>query len=264
MSYETILYEKQEGIGFVTLNRPESLNALSRKLIQELGAALDEIEADTDVKVVILTGGPKCFCAGADIKERAASSGPPPSQTQVYFYHLRAHKFFNRIEEFQKPIIAAMSGVAVGGGCELSLVCDLRIASETVKIGVPEVKIGAIPAAGGTQRLPRLIGVGRAKEMLYTGGSVDAAEALRIGLVNRVVPVDKLMDEAKALANKLTAMPPLPIKFAKRCVNAGMQMDLASGLDYEAHCMALLAFSEDRIEGFKAFAEKRKPVYKGR
>lgn len=263
MSYETILYEKEEGIGVVTLNRPESLNALNRKLMQELGAVLDEIEGDEEVKVVILTGGLKAFSAGADIKERA-SSGKPVSQTQVYFYQQKAHRFFNRIEDFEKPTIAAVSGIAVGGGCELSLVCDLRIASETARFGLPEVKLGVIPAAGGTQRLPRIIGITKAKELLYTGDFIDANESYRLGLVNKVVPADKLMEEAKAMAKKLANNPPLPVKFAKRCVNAGMQLNLASALDYEAHCAALLVMSEDRIEGFKAFAEKRKPVYKGR
>jgi len=264
MSYETIIYEKEEGIGVITLNRPDSLNALSRKLTQELGAALDEIEADDEIKVVIITGGPDAFCAGADIKERAASSGKSISQSQVYFFQLKANRFFTRIEDFEKPVIAAISGVAVGGGCELSLVCDLRIASESARFGLPEVKLGVIPAAGGTQRLPRIIGVTKAKELLYTGDTVDAQEAYRIGLVNKVVPVENLMEEAKAMAQKLAKRPPLPIKFAKRTVNAGMQLDITSALDYEAHCAALLIMSEDRIEGFKAFAEKRKPVYKGR
>lgn len=261
MGYETLLYEKEEAIAVVTLNRPDRLNALSFKLREELMAVFEEMEKDDDVKVVILTGGKKAFSAGADIKERA---GMQATQPQVYFNQQKTHRFYCMIENFEKPVIAAISGVAVGGGCELAMVCDLRIASETAQFGVPEVKIGVIPAAGGTQRLPRLIGVTKAKELLYTGDFIDAGEALRLNLVNRVVSVDSLMDEAKALAKKLAANPPLSVKFAKRAVNAGMQMDLASALDYEAHCAALLSVSEDRIEGFRAFTEKRKPNFKGK
>jgi enoyl-CoA hydratase len=265
MSYETIIYEKEEGIGIVTLNRPDSLNALSFKLKEEVGAIFDEMEQDDEVKVVILTGGKKAFSSGADIKERA-SSGQSGSGNQYsyYFRQKKSHEFYCKIEDFEKPVIAAVSGVAVGGGCELSMSCDLRIASETARFGVPEVKIGIIPAAGGTQRLPRLIGITKAKELLFTGDFIDAEEAYRLGLVNKVVPVDELLDTAKALCQKLLNNPPLAIKFAKRAVNVGMQLDLKSALDYETYCAVLLSSSEDRIEGFRAFAEKRKPVFKGR
>ena len=261
MSYETLIYEKEEGIAIVTMNRPERLNALSFKLKEELSLVFDVMEKDEEVKVVILTGGLKAFSAGADIKERSTVQ---TSQPQYVFNQRKTHAFFCKIEDFEKPVIAAVSGVAVGGGCELSLVCDLRIASETARFGVPEVKIGVIPAAGGTQRLPRIIGITRAKELLYTGDFIDAQEAYRLNLVNKVVPVDKLMDAAKELARKLMNNPPLSVKFAKRAVNAGMQLDLASALEYEAFCAAIVVASEDRMEGFKAFVEKRKPVYKGR
>ena len=263
MSYEKIRYEKEEGIGIVTLNRPDRLNALSFQMKDELSAVFDEIEKDDEVRVVILTGGKKAFSSGADIKERT-SDKRAGSQYEYYFMQKKSHEFYSKIENFEKPVIAAISGVAVGGGCELSMVCDLRIASDSARFGVPEVKIGIIPAAGGTQRLPRLIGVTKAKELLFTGDFIDAQEAYRLGLVNRVVPVDDLMDEAKALAGKLLSNPPLSIKFAKRAVNTGMQLDLASALDYETYCAAMLAFSEDRQEGFKAFVEKRKPLFKGR
>jgi enoyl-CoA hydratase len=261
MSYETLIYEKEEGIGIVTMNRPDRLNALSFKLKEELAAVFDAMERDEAVKVVILTGGKKAFSAGADIKERSTVQ---MSQPQYYFNQRKTHEFFCKIENFEKPVIAAVGGVAVGGGCELALVCDLRIASETARFGVPEVKIGVIPAAGGTQRLPRIIGMTKAKELLLTGDFIDAQEAYRVGLVNKVVPVDQLMEEAKALAQKLMNNPPLSVKFAKRAVNVGMQLDMASALDYEAYCSAIVASSEDRIEGFKAFVEKRKPVFKGR
>lgn len=262
MNYETILYEKEEGIGIITLNRPKALNAITFQLKEEVSSVLDVIEKDFDVKVVILTGGTRTFCAGADIKER---SGRTTTQPEYYFSQRKTHfDFYGKLEHFEKPIIAAVSGVAVGGGCEITLACDLRIASETARFGTPEVKLGAIPAGGGTQRLPRIVGITKAKELIFTGDFVDAAEALRIGLVNKVVPVDKLMDEAKAMARKIADHPPLAVRFAKRAINAGMQMDLVSGLDYETYCATLLTTSEDRIEGFKAFTEKRKPVYKGR
>lgn len=262
MNYETLICEKEGGIAIVTMNRPERLNALNAKMKEEISLVFDALEKDDEVKVVIFTGGLKAFCAGADIKEKASVSNV--SQAQLIFNSRKTHQLFCKIEDFEKPVIAAVSGVAVGGGCELSLVCDLRIASETARFGVPEVKIGAIPAAGGTQRLPRLIGITKAKELLYTGDFVDAQEAYRLSLVNKVVPVEALMEEAKAMARKLINNPPLPIKFMKRAVNMGMQLDLASGLEYEAFCAAMVVFSEDRVEGFKAFVEKRKPVYKGR
>jgi enoyl-CoA hydratase len=261
MTFETLIYEKEEGIAIITLNRPERLNALSIRLKEELEDAFEAAGGDSEVRVVILTGGLKCFSAGADIKERAKIQA---AQADAYFSRLKNHDYYGRIENFEKPVIAAVSGVAVGGGCELALVCDLRIASESARFGVPEVKLGMIPAAGGTQRLPRLIGITRAKELLFTGEFIDAQEAWRIGLVNKVVPVESLMQEAGALARKLIGNPPLAVKFAKRAVNAGMQMDLSSALDYESYCASLLSVSEDRIEGFNAFVEKRKPVFKGR
>ena len=261
MNYETLICRKEEGIAVVVLNRPKQLNALSLRMKEELGDVFEELERDEEVKVVILTGGDKAFCAGADIKERSTMQ---MTQGEFYFERRKSHAFYCKIENCEKPVIAAVSGVAVGGGCELALVCDLRIASDSARFGLPEVKIGMIPAAGGTQRLPRLIGVTRAKGLLYTGESVDAQEAYRIGLVNRVVPVDRLMEEATSLARKLADYPPLSVKFMKRAVNTGMQLDLASALDYESHIAAMLGSSEDRIEGFKAFVEKRKPVFKGR
>jgi enoyl-CoA hydratase/carnithine racemase len=261
MSYDTVVYKKEKGLGIVMLNRPESLNALSFKMKEELSAVFDEIEKDEDVKVVILTGGKKVFCAGADIKERASKQ---VSQPEAYFNQMKTHRLFCKIEDFEKPVIAVVSGVAVGGGCELTLVCDFRIASETSRFGFPEVKLGMIPAAGGTQRLPRIIGVTKAKELLYTGDFIDVEEAYRVGLVNKVVSVDELMAEAKVLALRLIKNPSLSVKFAKRAVNVGMQLNLTSALDYEAHCAALLVVSEDYLEGFKAFVEKRKPMFKGK
>lgn len=261
MPYETLIYQNKGRAGIVTLNRPERRNALSLRLKAELGAVFDEMEADESVKVVILTGGERVFCAGSDIQERVDTDMTPAvfHQTQK-----QTHRLFHKIEKFEKPVLAAVSGFAVGGGCELVLVCDLVLASETAMFGVPEVKVGMIPAGGATQRLPRLIGMTRAKELIYTGDVIDAQEAYRLGLVNKIVPGDRLMSEALCLADKIANNPPLALRLAKEAVNTGMQLDLGSALDYETVCAALVAGSEDRKEGFHAFLEKRKPVFKGR
>jgi enoyl-CoA hydratase/carnithine racemase len=261
MLFETVLYERENGIGIVTLNRPDHLNALNIKLKEELPEVFGVMERDPEVKVVILTGGKKCFCAGSDIKERLALK---MTQLEFYAFQRKAHEFFGRIENFDKPVIAAISGVSIGGGCELALVCDLRIASDSARFGFPEVTIGIIPAGGGTQRLSRLIGTAKAKEMLFTGDLIGPEEAYRLGLVNKVVPVDQLIDAAKRLAGRFLSHGPLALKFAKRAINAGMQLDLTSALEYEAQCASLLASSEDFSEGLQAFSEKRKPVFRGR
>lgn len=262
MNYETILFEKEDEIGIVTLNRPERKNALNEKLKRELSSAFDQMDKDPEIKAVILTGGRNVFCAGADIKERANTNLTPAG---FYFSQMKmTQALFSKIENFEKPVIAAISGVAVGGGFELSLVADLRIASVTALFGLPEVNIGVIPAGGGTQRLSRLIGTARAKELLFTGDMITAEAANILGIVNWVIPLESFMKEAKILANKLAAKPPLSMKFAKRAVNVGMQLDLTSAIDYETACAAILIASEDRIEGFNAFVEKRRPVYKGR
>jgi len=261
MNYETVLFEKENGIGIITLNRPDRMNALSRQLKEEVWALFESWESDDAVRVVILTGGEKVFSAGADIKERSTVQ---VTQAQFYSHQKKSQEFYTRIEQYEKPVIAAVNGLALGGGCELALVCDLRIASETARFGLPEVKLGSMPAAGGTQRLPRLIGAARAKEMLFSGEFVDAQEAYRIGLVNKVVPVEKLIPEAREWALKLTERPPLSLKYIKRAIQMGLGLDFPSALDYEAQCSSILYASEDRKEGLKAFAEKRKPVFKGR
>jgi len=253
MAYETIVYERKEGIGIITLNRPDRMNAINMQLVRELDDVMDQIEKDEEVRVVILAGHERFFCAGADIREEI---------TPYYLAKLR--NVFRKIECADKPFIAAISGVAFGGGCELSLVCDLRIASETARFGVPEIKIGIIPSGGGTQRLPRLVGVAKAKELLFSGDPIDASTALRIGLVNKVVPTDTLIDEAKIVAKMILERPPVAIRMAKLAVNVGIKVDLESGLDYEAQCASALLKTEDFREGITAFAEKRNPVWKGR
>ena len=253
MAYETIIYEKGEGIGTITLNRPRRRNAINSQLLDEMRQVLGEISKDEEIRVVIITGAEGAFSAGADVREEM-----PPD------YLGRFRDLLYTIETGDKPVIAAINGLALGGGCELSLACDLRIASESATMGTPEIKLGVIPSAGGTQRLPRLIGTAKAKELLFFGDPVDGNEAYRIGLVNKVVPSEILMDEAKNTARILLDRPPVALRMAKSAVNTGMRVDLESGLDYEAHCAAILSTTEDVKEGIRAFAERRKPVWKGR
>lgn len=206
--FNTIIYEKAEGIGIIKLNRPKRLNALSNELLKELDMLIDDIKKDNEVSVVIITGNEKSFAAGADINELAGVATP------VDAHHIEpsAPYVFNKIEKLEKPVIAAVSGPALGGGCELALACDIRIAAENAIFGQPEIKVGTIPGAGGTQRLSRLISLGKAKELLYTGDPIDAQEAYRIGLVNKIVPVESLMDEAKKMALKLVRQPGFALK----------------------------------------------------
>jgi enoyl-CoA hydratase len=259
MGFNTITYDKGDGIGVVTLNRPKSLNALCDELIAELGTVFDEIGEDRDVAAVIITGSTKAFAAGADIKEISQIASPAVAQGFVS----RIHAVFNRIEGCAKPVIAAISGFALGGGCELALACDLRIAAENAVFGLPEIKLGVIPGGGGTQRLPRLVGVGRAKELLYTGDSIDAQEAYRIGLVNKVVPPESLMDEARTMAAKLAKRPPVALKMTKLAVNEGINMDLYSAIGHESRCFEILFSTADQKEGMQAFIEKREAKFSG-
>ncbi|MBW1679692.1 MAG: enoyl-CoA hydratase/isomerase family protein [Deltaproteobacteria bacterium] len=260
MEFKTIVYEKDDGIGTITLNRPKSMNAISNKVVSELDQVISKIAKDEEISVVIITGSEKVFAAGADIKEISGIKTP----IEAHRFEVSIHALFNKIESIEKPVIAAVNGLALGGGCELTLVCDIRIAAENAVFGQPEIKIGVIPGAGGTQRLPRLIGVGRAKVLLYTGDSIDAREAYRIGLANKVVPVESLMDEAKKMAFKLKSQPPYALKITKMAVNEGINMDLQSALNYEARCFEIIFSTEDRKEGLRAFLEKTKPIFKGK
>jgi enoyl-CoA hydratase len=260
MTYETLLYEKSGGIATVTINRPASLNALNFKVYAELYELFGEIEKDDEVRVVILTGsGEKAFVAGSDITEMA-----PQSSREIVSFVDIARQASDRIYYLGKPVIAAINGYALGGGCELTMCCDLRLASEKARFGQPEISVGVIPGAGGTQRLARLIGMTRAKELIYTGDMIDANTALSYGLVNKVVPVENLMTEAREMAAKLLTKSGVILSLAKAAITGGAGMSLPDALSYEAQCFALCFATEDQKEGMKAFMEKRKAEYKNR
>jgi enoyl-CoA hydratase len=260
MAYETLIVEREDLVGIIKLNRPP-VNPLSVKSYHELYDAICELEADESVGAILITGaGDKAFAAGLDVKDVMGKS----AVETLDFLWSAPRRTFDKLTGIEKPTVAAVFGLALGGGCEVAICCDMRIASEDAVFGVPEINLGIMPGSGATQRLPRLVGVARAKELLYTGDTVNAAEAYRIGLVNRVVPRDKLMDEAKALERKLAKKPRAALALIKRCVDNGMNMDLASGLTLEMDCFSIAFTSEDGREGINAFVEKRKPEFKGR
>ncbi len=260
MTYETLLLDVTDGIARVTVNRPDKLNALNATVIRELGAVADRLRDDAGVRAVILTGaGPKAFVAGADIAE-LAEQGPFDGKGRA----LEGQAVFRKFEDLPKPVIAAVNGFALGGGCELAMACHLRLASEGAKFGQPEVKLGLGPGYGGTVRLPRLVGKGRALELLLTGAMIDAQEAWRIGLVNRVVPADRLLAEAEALARSIMAQGPLAVRLVIEAVNAGFEMNLPDALLLEANHFGLLSATADMREGTRAFLEKRAPRFEGR
>ncbi len=260
MTYQTILYEKADGIGKVTLNRPDSLNALNSAVYSELYDVFEAIENDDDVRVVVLTGaGEKAFAAGSDVVEMQQMT-----TLEIQKFVATIRKASDRIYSLSKPTIAAISGYALGGGCELAMCCDLRIASERARFGQPEINLGLIPGACGTQRLPRLVGVAKAKEMIYLGDMIKADEALRLGLVNKVVPPETLMEEAMDWATKLAGKSLPVLTMAKRAIDTGVDTDITSGLNMEARCVALCFATQDQKEGMKAFLEKRKAEFKNK
>ncbi|HWK45339.1 MAG TPA: enoyl-CoA hydratase [Stellaceae bacterium] len=258
MTYENVVAEKRGAIGLITLNRPKALNALSVGLIADLGAALDDMEADDAIGAVIVTGSEKAFAAGADIKEMA---------TKTYMEAYLADfitKGWERITTCRKPIIAAVAGYALGGGCEVAMMCDFIIAADTAKFGQPEITLGTIPGAGGTQRLTRAIGKAKAMDLCLTGRMMDAAEAERSGLVARIVPADKLLDEAFAAAGKIAEMSRPIVLMAKESVNRAFETTLAEGMRFERRLFHSTFATEDQKEGMAAFMDKRKPVFKHR
>jgi enoyl-CoA hydratase len=260
MTYENLRVERREGVAFVTVARAARLNALDARTVAELDAAFEALGADPEVRGVVLTGeGEKAFAAGADIKELSgldAEGGRALSR--------RGQRVFDRIEGLGKPVVAAVNGFALGGGCELALACHVRLASENAALGTPEVTLGLMCGYGGTQRLPRLVGTGAALEMLLTGKRIDAPEALRRGLVDRVVPGDALLAEAEALVRRMIANGPLALRATLEAVRAGRDRPLAEAQEAEARLFGDLAASEDAHEGTRAFLETRAPQFRGR
>jgi len=257
--YQTLQYKEDGAVATIQLDRPQKKNSLNLEMRQEMAGLLGQLAQKPEVGAVILTGGEEIFCAGADISEIAGND----SAEEAYRHAREFQLLFDRIEALPQPVIAAVSGYALGGGCELALACDFRIASDTARFGLPEIKIGAFPGGGGTQRLPRLIGVAKAKEMILTGDTITAQEALAAGLALKVVPKNKLMHEANNLAAKLAALPRLALQASKMLINRSQEMDLTSGLELEARTFGGLAHTHDLAEGTKAFLEKRKPNFTG-
>ncbi|MHB8124950.1 MAG: enoyl-CoA hydratase-related protein [Desulfitobacteriaceae bacterium] len=259
MSYENILLERRDNIAILTINRPKALNALNNDTLKELSQAFDELKDDSTVRVIVLTGsGQKAFVAGADISNLVTFN---PMDGRLFGQLGQAT--FRKLELLPQPVIAAINGFALGGGCELSLACDIRLASENAKFGLPEVSLGLCPGFGGTQRLPRLVGTGYASQLTFTGDIIDANEALRIGLVNQIVPLDKLMDEALALAGKIAGKAPVAVQLSKSAIQRGINLDLDNALAYEAEVFAILFSTSDQKEGCSAFLEKRKAQFSG-
>jgi len=260
MTFDTLVLERDGAIAAITINRPKVLNALNAQTLDELRRAVLDLQRDAAIRVVILTGaGEKSFVAGADINELAVQTPTGGREHALTGQHV-----FDLIENLGKPVIAAVNGYALGGGCELAMACTLRIAADTAKLGQPEISLGLMPGYAGTQRLPRLVGKGKAMEMMLTGAPIGADEALRIGLVNRVVPAADVMTEARNLAAQLAASAPVAMRYIINAVNKGMEMPFAEACQYEATLFGLVASTDDMREGTKAFLEKRKATFTGR
>lgn len=260
MDYKTLLLEIKDGIALITINRPDKLNALNSQILSDLDLIFDELKNNNDVYVIIITGsGEKAFVAGADISELNVLNVVSAKE-----FSERGQAVFNKIEQSDKPVIAAVNGFALGGGCELALACHIRFANETAKFGQPEINLGIIPGYGGTQRLARLINKGRAMEYILTGDMIDANEALRIGLVNKIYPANELIDNSKNVAKKITAKGQQAIRFAMKSIRAVDELSLKEGQNIEASFFALCCGTGDFKEGTTAFLEKRKPVFKNK
>lgn len=260
MNYRNLLLEKQDGVALITVNRPEALNALNPDTLEELFSAFTALGQDHDVDVVLITGaGEKAFVAGGDISVMA-DLGP----LQARDVARRAQKLFCLIEKLPKVVIAVVNGFALGGGCELAMACDIRLAADTARLGQPEVNLGIIPGWAGTQRLPRLVGKGVAKHLLYTGDMLDAERSLQVGLVTEVFPPAELLPAARALAARIAAKPQVAVKLIKEAVDNGLEMSSERAFEYEADLFGLCFATEDQKEGMAAFLEKRKPAWKNR
>ena len=260
MSHETLIVERSDRIATITLDRPP-MNPISTQLIDEMHSVLDDIENDIEMRAVILTGaGEKAFCAGADIAE----FGQAFSEGSVKDLVMTRHRMFTRIERFPKPVIAAINGYALGGGCELAMSCHLRLMADVATVGQPEINLGIIPGYGGTQRLPRLVGRTNAYELLFLGDRIPAERALEIGLVNKVSSADSLLDDARELAGRLAKQAPIAIKLIIDCVNRGLETTIDNGLEIEADNVVLVSATEDAMEGTMAFMEKRPADFKGK
>ncbi len=260
MNDSLLLSTQTDGVRVLTLNRPEVMNAFNFPLLNALAEQIEAIRYDDNVRVVIITGaGERAFCSGADLKERRSLT---PMQVKQYIHTIR--DLFSRVENLNKPVIAAVNGIALGGGTELALAADIRIAADNATLGLTETRLAIIPGAGGTQRLPRLVGKGKAKELIFTGRRVGAEEALAMGLVNQVTAPQELLPACQAMADMICEAGPLAVAQAKYAINTGMETDLNTGLGIESNAYWLLIPTEDRLEGLAAFREKRKPVYKGK
>ena len=256
--HRTILIERRGAVGIVTLNRPQALNALNKALVAELASAIDEFERDDAIGAIVLTGNDKAFAAGADVKEMAGKTYP-----ETYLDDFITDGW-ERVAQCRKPVVAAVAGFALGGGCEIAMMCDIVVAADTARFGQPEITLGTIPGAGGTQRLARFVGKAKAMDLCLTGRMMDAAEAERSGLVSRVVPADKLMEEALAAAEKIAAMSRPAAAMAKEAINRAFETPLSEGISVERNLFHSTFALEDRAEGMAAFIEKRKPVNKNK
>lgn len=260
MDEQLVLMDVKDHIATLTLNRPAVMNAFNAAMVGALDEQLATLRFDAKVRVVIITGaGDKAFSAGADLKERA---GMTPDEVKRFIYHIR--QLMDHVAQFPKPVIAAVNGVALGGGTELALAADIRLASDNATMGLTETRLAIIPGAGGTQRLPRLVGQGIAKELIFTGRRVDAKEALRIGLINQLHTCEELLEACRVLAREICRCGPIAVQQAKYAINHGMQADLETGLAIESNAYWICIPTEDRLEGLAAFGQKRKPEYKGR
>ncbi len=258
--YQTFEYSLSDGIGLVLLNRPNKLNSIDAVMVRELGELIAKVRTDRDVRVLLFTGNGRAFCAGADIANLQNVGTAPEFMRFIE----TVQTTFNALDDLDRPSIAAINGLALGGGCELALSCDFRIMAKEARIGVPEIKIGILPGAGGTQRLSHMLPPAIAKQMIYLGESLTSARALHFGLVNQVVPAARVMDTALEWARKLMKMPPIAVRCAKMLVHTGMNSDLKSGIEAERQAVGFLYATEDRAEGMNAFLEKREPTFKGR